>query len=289
MTTRRDPDALLAAYLADGMTVLSDRVIDAVLDEAHRTRQRAGFGPRRTLDMLKPFFAATAAIVAVAVGAYALGLLKLTTTEPGSSATPPVTTPSVAPSPTTQPSFVSLQRGELEPGVWQARLAERVVRIDVPGDQGRVFGTVWPDAKTVLIQNIQGDFTIQSGLWRTNREWCHPTTDIIELPDTPDAIAEWLHAMDEVDVTDRPDVPVDGRVAKSFDLMPHLGCYDSSEPPPGNIAPWQGQLENFVVYAVPTDGQAILVMSFAAEENVEPAPAFREYLDAFVRSMTFPS
>ena len=53
MTTPRDPDALLAAYLAEGMEVLPDRVVDAVLDEAHRTRQRAVFGPWRTLPMIK--------------------------------------------------------------------------------------------------------------------------------------------------------------------------------------------------------------------------------------------
>ena len=40
MTTPRDPDALLAAYLAVGMEVLSDRVVDSILDEVHRTRQR---------------------------------------------------------------------------------------------------------------------------------------------------------------------------------------------------------------------------------------------------------
>ena len=163
MTTPRDPDRLLAAYLADGMEILSDRVTDAVLDEVHRTRQRAVFGPRRTFQMLKPFLAASAAIVAVAVGAYALGLLKPASSDPGSSATPPVATQSDAVLPTAQPSFVSLQRGELEAGVWQARLAEQVVSMEVPADQGRVFGTVWPDAKTVLIENVQGDFTIQSG------------------------------------------------------------------------------------------------------------------------------
>ncbi len=40
MTKPRDPEALLSAYLADGMEVLPDRVVDSVLDEVHRTRQR---------------------------------------------------------------------------------------------------------------------------------------------------------------------------------------------------------------------------------------------------------
>ena len=35
MTRHREPDELLDAYLAEGMQVLPDRVVDAVLDEVH--------------------------------------------------------------------------------------------------------------------------------------------------------------------------------------------------------------------------------------------------------------
>ena len=69
MTTPRDPDSLLSAYLADGIDVLPDRVVDAVLDEAHRTRQRVVFGPRRTPVMNSTFkvILAAAAVIAVVV------------------------------------------------------------------------------------------------------------------------------------------------------------------------------------------------------------------------------
>ena len=50
MTKPRDPEALLTTYLLEGMGVLPDRVVDAVLDEVHRTRQRTVFGPRRTVS-----------------------------------------------------------------------------------------------------------------------------------------------------------------------------------------------------------------------------------------------
>jgi len=66
MKKPRDPEALLSAYLADGMEVLPDRVIDAVLDEVQRTRQRAVFGPWRTRFMFRTAVAA-AAVVAVLV------------------------------------------------------------------------------------------------------------------------------------------------------------------------------------------------------------------------------
>jgi hypothetical protein len=69
MTKPRDPEALLTAYLVDGMEVLPDRVADAVLDEVHRTRQRAVFGPWRTQSTV---VLGTAAVVAVLVVGAAL-------------------------------------------------------------------------------------------------------------------------------------------------------------------------------------------------------------------------
>jgi hypothetical protein len=67
-TPRRDPEALLSAYLAVGMEVLSDRVVDAVLEEAHRTRQRTVVGPWRTRRMSRATFAAAAVVALLALG-----------------------------------------------------------------------------------------------------------------------------------------------------------------------------------------------------------------------------
>ncbi len=68
MTKPRDPEALLSAYLADGMEVLSDRVVDSVLDEVHRTRQRAVFGPWRTASMSRTALGAAAVVAVLALG-----------------------------------------------------------------------------------------------------------------------------------------------------------------------------------------------------------------------------
>ncbi len=68
MTKPRDPDALLSAYLAAGMEVLPDRVVDSVLDEVHRTRQRVVFGPWRTRLMSRATLAAALVVAAVALG-----------------------------------------------------------------------------------------------------------------------------------------------------------------------------------------------------------------------------
>ena len=63
--THRHPEELLTAYLADGMHVLPDRVIDDVMGEVHRTRQRTGLGRRRTPLTIAPMKAAVAAAAVV--------------------------------------------------------------------------------------------------------------------------------------------------------------------------------------------------------------------------------
>ena len=108
-TPRRDPEALLSAYLADGMEVLPDWVVDAVLDEVHRTRQQARFGPWRTrpvswrIPTMNSY--AKLAIAAVVVVVVAIGGLALL--RPGESSGPggaPTATPSPTPSPSAAPS-----------------------------------------------------------------------------------------------------------------------------------------------------------------------------------------
>jgi len=112
MTTHRDPDALIAAYLADGMEVLPDRVADAVLDEIHRTRQRAVFGPWATRSVFKAALGAAAVFAAVAVGgAFFLGNHGQPAVVAGPSQTPVASAgpsetarPSAAPSPSAVPA-----------------------------------------------------------------------------------------------------------------------------------------------------------------------------------------
>jgi galactose oxidase-like protein/Kelch motif protein len=103
MTTPRDPDALLAAYLADGMEILSDRVVDAVLDEVHRTRQRAVFGPWRTRSMSRSALGAAAVVAVLVLG----GAFYLAQRAPSSVGTPsPMPSGSSSPSQPASPSAV---------------------------------------------------------------------------------------------------------------------------------------------------------------------------------------
>jgi hypothetical protein len=99
MTKPRDPEALLAAYLAGGMEVLPDRVVDSVLDEIHRTRQRAVFGGWGTRSLFRTSVGAAAALVVIAAG----GAFVIQRSQPGIDGPSPTASASASPS---QPAIV---------------------------------------------------------------------------------------------------------------------------------------------------------------------------------------
>jgi hypothetical protein len=106
MTTSRDPDRLIRAFLADGEETLQDRVYDVVRAEIEQRPQRAGIGPRRTLAMNRIVgfgLGAAAVVVAVVVGLQVLGA-KDTGVAPGPTATPEAPRADHTAEPTSSPS-----------------------------------------------------------------------------------------------------------------------------------------------------------------------------------------
>jgi hypothetical protein len=97
-------DRIAEAYMADGPTVLADRVLDAALDEVHLTRQRRVLvrGPWRFFLMNTYAKIALAAVVVIALGAVGLAVLR-----PGGSpgvGAPPAASPSPSAAPTGSPT-----------------------------------------------------------------------------------------------------------------------------------------------------------------------------------------
>lgn len=277
MTTTRDPDALLAAYLADGMSVLPDRVVDAVLDEVHRTRQRAVLGPWRTLSMFKIGLAAAAVVVLVVGGGVLLGAFPAPL-GPGAPSPTPGATPSTTPAPSPTPGLAGFPgsgpRVTLTSGAtYQAVPFSQPMKLTMPDDgalgaDAVVEGFTYAGGHTMQISygpmnvgmTIHDDFRIDTNL-------CMPTGAVQEVPATPEAVGAWLH--DQLPtwvgiegetkwVVDQPDMTVDGRVAKVFDVRTSHDC--RSDTAVGDVSTYSNQLHRF--YAIPTGTDTILVITW---------------------------
>lgn len=282
MTTSRDPEALLTAYLADGMSVLPDRVVDAVLDEVHRTRQRSGIGPWRTRPMLKTGLAA-AAVVAVVIGGGALLGAFGAQPGPGAQTPAPAATQAASAAPTPSPSQTPRPpafpgvgpRVPLPPGTtYRAVFFSQPMTLTMPdvtvelgpdafaeghtyGGGGHTMQITYPDINITM--TIHDDFQIDVDL-------CRPDGKVQSVPATPEAVGEWLHALvpgrdtggvPNV-VTDQPDMTVDGRVAKVYDLRLGTDCDTSGAL--GDVSTYTGQSHRF--YAIPTGTDTILVITW---------------------------
>ncbi len=116
MTTPRDPDRLIHAFLLEGAEQLQDQVYDVVRAEIDQKRQRVVIGPWRvpTVSKLVPIGLGAAAVIAVLfLGSQFIGSptsnLGGPTTQPPASAAPSDVPTSAAP-PLTQ-TFTSTQHG----------------------------------------------------------------------------------------------------------------------------------------------------------------------------------
>jgi hypothetical protein len=197
VTTSRDPERLLAAYLADGMEVLPDRVVDAVLDEVHGTRQRAVIGPWRTPLMnsvLKMAFAAAAIVAVVVAGLNFLPRNDGGVGGPGASASP---------EPSLRTSTVSIAIAGVPDGTPPTLTADLPAGWEAPSPF--VFGSANIHAFVSLVDNTYSD----------------PCAHIQRAPKVGPTIADLATALGEIPgttATDPIEATVGGNVATSIEV-----------------------------------------------------------------------
>ena len=110
MTTPRDPDRLIRAYLSEGPEALPDQSYDTVRGDIDRTRQRVVVGPWRESSMTSIAKVAIAIAAVVAVAIAGLNLLPNTSGSGG-----------IGPSPTPSPSVFPRPSGSLSPSGYMPR------------------------------------------------------------------------------------------------------------------------------------------------------------------------
>jgi hypothetical protein len=274
MTTHRDPDALLAAYLVSGMDVLPDRVVDAVLDEAHRTRQRVVFGPRRTPIMnstLKLAFAAAAVVVVVVAG---LNFLPTRSSGIGSGGASP--SPSVSPSPSPSPSTTRLTVAGLPDGTLPTLTAELPAGWELGGSTFN-FNAEDINAFVSLVDNTFSD----------------PCAHVQRVPKVGPSVADLATALGEIPgttATEPIQTTVAGLAATNLDvtLPAALPCaldqfYYWQDAPDGDWWPQRAE-ERLRVWIVEAGGQRIAV---AARMYPNTSEAQKAELQGIVDSIEF--
>ncbi len=282
MTTSRDPDRLITAFLDEGPLVLSDHVLDAIRDDVNRIDQRAGFGPWRTLTMSRPLIAA-AVIVAVLVG----GLAVYTLVRPSvglDGPTPPPVEPT--PSPVSFPVDGDLEKGT----TYITDGFSEPMRFTVPASMS--------DGR------LAGDFNLPNGFRVNDFEYGVATfyddqnvaddlcnaTGLITIPSTPEEIGAWVTGSTGLTVSDPIELSVDGRTALAWDVELAESCYAGGEPPVSNAAFWLQANEHHRIYAIPTGDDTILALTWgndfggAGEEFLAEMNAA---IDELVSSMVF--
>jgi hypothetical protein len=162
MTTPRDPDRLIHAFLREGAEQLHDQVYDAVRADIDHKRQRVVIGPWRvpTVSKLVPIGLGAAAVIAVLfLGSQFIGSpasnvggpasqppASVAPSEAPASAAPASTAPSPVPPPPLTQSFTSTQHGiSLSyPEGWTTKAAtEPWTDMSAPDSSKSVFDFLW--------------------------------------------------------------------------------------------------------------------------------------------------
>ena len=165
--TVNDFDRTARAWLQDGPTELSDRIVQAALDEIHVTRQRRARWPARRFRSMNSAMKLTIAAAAVVVLAV-VGINLVPSGNQGGLPADPTATPSPSPA-----SFDRHPFGALEPGAYVLEYIPSLrINFIMPDGWERlsVPTTVWgPGADTRLgfmtVDNVFID-PCASGHWR---------------------------------------------------------------------------------------------------------------------------
>jgi hypothetical protein len=250
MTKPRDPEALLSAYLADGMTVLPDRVVISVLDEVHRTRQRAVFRPWGNRSTFRAVLSAATVVALLIVGAAFLvqrGMLDVSAPSPsveasGSPSQPAVVTATPTPTPEVLSLDLTWTEVDIEAGPGKvAWMGDRFALVDSSGAvRTSIDGITWE-----VLQPGDPDPGYADLLW----DWA-------SLATWENDIVGWWNPENGPDFAGAP--PITGRDVLRVVQPPA---------PPTDSTPFEGRIESIGVGPLGIVAHVHSRLNYATEDN----------------------
>jgi hypothetical protein len=276
MTTSRDPDRLIQAFLEEGPNVLTDRVHDAIRDDIDHIDQRAGVGPWRSFIMSRPILAAAIVAIAVVGGLAIYTVVRLPDLGIGNPSPTPLAFPA---------------DGDLTIGTtYRVGEFSEPVLFAVPDSMsdGRLAG----DFDTAQGFRVN-DFTYGVATFHDDQnivdDVCNPSV-LTTIPTTPEAVGSWLSGSNGATVFGPTAIAVDGRTALAWDVELGDSCVSDGDVPVPGAAFWFQANEHHRIYAIPTGDDTILAVTWgnefggAGEEFLDQMNAAS---DDLVRSMDF--
>lgn len=273
--TDNDFDRTARAWLEDGPTTMSDRVLQTALDEAHLTRQRRAWWPARrgsgTNTTIRLAIGAAAVVVAAMIG---INLL------PGGSIVGwPAATPTPVPTPSLSPTSLPAT-GTLDPGTYHIddRRITPARAFTVPAG--------WATTEAFVFKDRDGPGEVMFGTWIVSHIYadsCHWRGTLVDVGTTVDELASALMDQEGRDASAPTDVMLGGFPAKRIELsvpadLDIATCDNEflrSWPDPGpdesgGLPSRVGQTD--VVYIVDVDGNRLVIdaghMPASSEENL---------------------
>ena len=277
MTAPRNPDVLIDAFLAEGLTDLPDRVFDAVRSDIHRTRQRVVFGPWREPKLLTPIrLALAAAIVIVAAG---VAWTQISPEMPGIGGQP---TPPPTAAPSASPQTISGAKQLLDPGRY--RIDYRLV----PGSTGLgpTIDVTIPAAGWANFESFAFDRDYDDGasagpsfvVWNITNVYEDPCTGHTPKFPAPgggiDELLEALASQAGIEAGPLTPVTIDGYAGKFVDLTIVTdistcpdGFFTWGSDDNGRFAQGTGEVDR--VYAIDVDGRRVTFFTRVLPDSMQ--------------------
>jgi hypothetical protein len=288
---RRDPDRLVQAFLETGPELMSDHLLEAIVDDIHRTRQRGLAVPWRFPSMTRLAFVAAASVLVVSTVVVTLALSR-----PGDGRVAGEATPAASSIPT-PPAVLGANLGPAGTVLSAATFSEpfTFTMPAYPEDSTTpVRAEFWDPASggaqsrgMRLVSSLWGSVSFHDDE-SMPADMCRPSGDRIDdIPATPEDVDRWLRSGAGLEVSVQEQLTVDGRPALRWEVSTATGVCEVVLIRP---APWFGSGERHRIYAVPTGSDTILVITWGVNWSTgteEHLDAVNAATDALVRSMTF--